>query len=316
MGLIVFYILGGQYQTLTTNQEASFDQTSNKQNLTDTQYRIEPHELSVGGPTKDGIPAIDTPQFIPISQSSFPESHTVIGVYTQGIAKAYPYGILNWHEIINDRIGDLPISVTLCPLCDTNPVFIRKVMGQETTFGVSGKLYQSCLIMYDRTTNSLWSQVWGLGINGQANNLQLKRIPAVKTTLGQWKAKHPDSLILSTETGYKRSYSSYPYGDYNKARYLVFPVRHLKSLIGHPKATESYIYIHDKNKPINYFSGYSYTIKHETLKEKKEIIFQLNGKKYRATWDDGLGTVKIYLGSREIPSSTAYSFVYPSYFLH
>ena len=92
--------------------------------------RISLNELKAGGPPKDGIPSIDNPQFENYSQTPFDDDELVIGVYYNGEARAYPYSILNWHEIVNDKIRDLPIAVTLCPLCDTNPVFIREVNGE------------------------------------------------------------------------------------------------------------------------------------------------------------------------------------------
>lgn len=122
-----------------------------------------------------------------------------------GEAKAYPLGIMNWHEIVNDRVGGVNLNVSYCPLCDTIVAFERG----NTTYGVSGKLYQSCLVMYDREDDTLYSQPWALGVVGSQVNHSLARVPAVKTTLGKWLAKHPDTKILSTETGYQRDYLRY-----------------------------------------------------------------------------------------------------------
>lgn len=135
--------------------------------LNTTQARISLDDLLPGGPPKDGIPALENLVFDSISQTTFKDDEKVLGVVINGEAKAYPYGILNWHEIVNDMVGGVPVSVTYCPLCDTGIVFDRKVAGQETTFGVSGKLFQSCLVMYDRLTSTLWSQPWGIGVSGR-----------------------------------------------------------------------------------------------------------------------------------------------------
>ncbi|MEM9246720.1 MAG: DUF3179 domain-containing (seleno)protein, partial [Cyanobacteria bacterium P01_F01_bin.153] len=118
--------------------------------------RISLDELLNGGPPKDGIPSIDQPKFDTAKTTPFESTDTVIGVVINGKAKAYPLKILNWHEIVNDTVGGTNITVSYCPLCDTIVAFNRS----ETTFGVSGKLYQSCLVMFDRTDNSLYAQPW------------------------------------------------------------------------------------------------------------------------------------------------------------
>ncbi len=277
--------------------------------------RISPELLLSGGPPKDGIPALDNPAFDNIEQTPFSDKELVVGVYLNDEARAYPYGILNWHEIVNDRIGDTPISVTLCPLCDTTPVFIRKVNGQETTFGVSGKLFQSCLVMYDRLTDSLWSQPWGMGIMGPQTNEDLTRIPAVKTTLGAWKKQYPETKVLSLETGYNRDYFRSPYGSYATDETLIFPIRNQESRSGHPKNIESYIWrADDSQHPKNTFFGDSQHVLHTEAKEKGEIKFIFQGQETFARWDDELQTVRFFQNEEEIPSSTAFAFVYPAFF--
>ena len=278
--------------------------------------RISSDLLLPGGPPKDGIPAIDQPKFVTGSESSFADDETVIGVYYQNIAKAYPYKILNWHEIVNDTIGDLPITVTLCPLCDTTPVFIRKVNGNITTFGVSGKLFQSCLVMYDRLSDSLWYQPWGIGVAGKFNNNVLERIPAYKTTLGKWKKLHPDTLVLTSDTGHERDYNRNPYGSYLTNDIVIFPVRNQELLIGHPKKIFSYIMVPDDKTSKNHFSGLSAQVSHDELKliGKKEI--QFGNRKVIAKWDQNLENVRFFEQDEitEIPSSTAFGFLYPAIF--
>ncbi|MDD9867824.1 MAG: DUF3179 domain-containing protein [Candidatus Campbellbacteria bacterium] len=198
-------------------------------NITETEGRIDRRSLLSGGPPKDGIPSMDSPQFDNKDTTPFGDDELIIGVFHNGEAKAYPYGILNWHEIVNDTIGGLPIAVSYCPLCETNSVFIRMIDGEETTFGVSGKLYHSCLVMYDRKTDSLWVQPWGIGALGEKTNDVLERIPAYRTELGKWVEKYPDTKILSTKTGHRRNYSSYPYGTYYTNDLLIFPVRNQES---------------------------------------------------------------------------------------
>ncbi len=277
--------------------------------------RVDVAELRSGGPGKDGIPSIDNPKFVSIDATEFPDEEIIIGVYQNGEARAYPYGILNWHEIVNDKIGDTPISVTLCPLCDTNPVFIRKVNGVETTFGVSGKLYQSCLVMYDRLTDTLWSQPWGVGVLGPETNDFLERIPSVKTTLGQWKKMHPKTKVLSTDTGYRRGYFRYPYGTYYTDDRLIFPVRNQETREVHPKEIMAYYWIADGQTPVDYFSGPWAAVSLAEVQEKEEVILPFGEAKIKAIWDTDLETVRFLSAEDELlGGSTAFGFVIPAFF--
>ena len=180
-----------------------------------------------GGPPKDGIPSIDNPVFTDIQGSQFmSDSDTVIGLEIDGEAKAYPIFILVWHEIVNDRVGDTPVSVTYCPLCYTNQVFERIINNQEVEFGTSGKLYNSNLLMYDRLTESYWSQALGKAVKGELSGYQLNLIPFDVITWGDWKKLHPETLVLTTDTGHIRSYATDPYGNYYTEPRIMFPVEH------------------------------------------------------------------------------------------
>ena len=180
-----------------------------------------------GGPPKDGIPSIDNPVFVGVDESRFmSDSDTVVGVEMHGETKAYPLFILVWHEIVNDRIGDVPVSVTYCPLCYTSQVFERVIDGQEVEFGTSGKLYNSNLLMYDRFTESYWSQALGLAVTGELTGHRLDLIPFDIITWGDWKTLHPDTLVLTTDTGHIRSHATDPYGSYYTEPRIMFPVEH------------------------------------------------------------------------------------------
>ena len=192
-------------------------------------------KIKGGGPPKDGIPSIDNPVFAPVSESQFmSDSDTVIGLEINGDAKAYPLFILVWHEIVNDTVGEIPVSVTYCPLCYTNQVFERIVNGEVVEFGTSGKLYNSNLLMYDRLTESYWSQALGLAVKGELTGTQLNLIPFDVITWGDWKTLHPDTLVLTTETGHLRSYTTDPYGNYYTEPRIMFPVEYSDDRI-HPK---------------------------------------------------------------------------------
>ncbi len=180
--------------------------------------------LLSGGVGKDGIPAIDNPEFEPIAVSSI--SSSTLGVYVEnnGDERFYPYNILVWHEIVNDEIGGKKVAVTFCPLCGSAVVFDPTVNGKTLMFGVSGLLHESNLVMYDRQTESFWSQSTGESIVGEHLGIKLNLVAFKLITLEQAKRKHPNTQIMTTNTGYSRNYSSTPYGNYNENEELFFPV--------------------------------------------------------------------------------------------
>lgn len=184
-------------------------------------------QIVSGGPPPDGIPSIDDPKFVNPNQANFlSDSDMVIGLNHNGIARAYPLLILVWHEIVNDVVGGTPVAVTYCPLCFTTQAFVREIDGRVVEFGTSGKLYNSNLVMYDRWTKSLWSQAWGVAIEGNLSGYRLKRIAIDVMPWGTWKALYPSTLVLSEETGYSRPYGTDPYGTYYTTPGLYFPVNH------------------------------------------------------------------------------------------
>ena len=174
---------------------------------------------------KDGIPSIDNPKFVSAEKADFILDHElVIGVNLNGVIKAYPLFILNWHEIVNDFFSETPVAITYCPLCFTNQVFERTINGQTTEIGVSGKLYNSNLVMYDRLTESYWSQALGLAIKGELTGTQLKRLPFDVLMWKDWRTLYPETEILTTDTGHQRPYGSNPYADYFKDPRILFPI--------------------------------------------------------------------------------------------
>ncbi|MEO0352437.1 MAG: DUF3179 domain-containing protein [Cyanobacteria bacterium P01_A01_bin.15] len=283
-----------------------------KQNISPGEYtRIELEQLFNGGPPKDGIPSIDAPEFDTAESTPFATDDIVIGMVVNGEAKAYPYNVLNWHEIVNDQIGGVNVTVSYCPLCDTIVAFDRG----DTTFGVSGKLYQSCLVMYDRADDTLYAQPWGTGIVGPNVNQQVDMLPTVKTTLGQWLEQYPDSQILSTRTGYDRNYEGYPYGTYYTDERIVFDVRNQDQRELHPKAIVSYVWEPDGQIPHNRFSGDSLQFVHAELQQQGSQEAELAGRTVRARWDESFETVIVEeLDGTVIPSSTAFAFVYPAFY--
>lgn len=192
-------------------------------------------EIKNGGPPPDGIPSIDNPKFVPASQAQFvSDNDLVIGLRLNGQTKAYPFFILVWHEIVNDKLGDTPVAITYCPLCFTTQVFERRLNGTEVQFGTSGKLYNSNLVMYDRVTGSYWSQALGQSIKGPLSGDELKKIPFDVARWSDWKSLYPDTVVLTTDTGYQRAYGSDPYGDYYTSNDIIFPVAYKDDRM-HPK---------------------------------------------------------------------------------
>jgi len=169
-------------------------------------------EVVSGGPGKDGIPSIDDPAFGDAAAGDewLDDEDVVFGVVRGDVVRAYPQRILVWHEIVNDELDGVPVSVTYCPLTGTAMGFFRG----KTTFGVSGRLVNNNLVMYDRETDSRWPQMLATAISGAFRGDSLQEFPVVWTTWGKWKAAHPETRVLTRETGHLRDYGRDPYGDY------------------------------------------------------------------------------------------------------
>lgn len=182
------------------------------------------NQIRSGGPPKDGIPALSNPKFLQANEVAYLDpSDRVIGVTIDSKARAYPIRVLNLHEIVNDKIGEVPFIVTYCPLCDSAAVFDRRTPIGEREFGVSGLLYNSNILMYDRggQPESLWSQVLGAGVSGPAAGLKLRALPMELTTWRDWKASHPETQVLAG------NYQQNPYAAYFNTPKLMFPARPL-----------------------------------------------------------------------------------------
>ena len=198
-----------------------------------TDWLINLADLFRGAP-KDAIVAIDNPEFFRVSDFVRPDStfninnylvdsSLVIGININGEYKAYPHSVLNWHEIVNDYVGGEPISVMYCPLTGTASAWSRKVDGQETTFGVSGLLYNNNLIAFDRLTNSNWHQMSEKCINGTEISTLPQTYPIVETRWDTWKQMYPTTLVLSDNTPQSHNCGVFPYGTYQTNPRIPFP---------------------------------------------------------------------------------------------
>ncbi|MFZ0554258.1 MAG: DUF3179 domain-containing protein [Nitrososphaeraceae archaeon] len=192
-------------------------------------------QIVSGGPPPDGIPSIDNPKFTSVKEADkiLEDSELVVGLNVNGDIRAYPLQILVWHEIVNDNVGGVPVAVTYCPLCFTNQVFNRTLEdGNMIEFGTSGKLYNSNLVMYDRVSNSLWSQALAQGIVGKYAGVNLQRMPFDVANWKEWKELYPESKVLSRDTGSSRPYGADPYGDYYTNSEVLFPISNTDNRLG------------------------------------------------------------------------------------
>ena len=197
---------------------------------TDFSRAVVPLESIVsGGPPRDGIRAVDEPRFDPVSQPRLEllASDPVIAFVHKGRARAYPLAILARHEIVNDTLGDLPVAVTYCPLCNAAIVF-RRVLpdGRVSTFGTTGRLRNSDLVMYDRATETFWQQFTGRGLIGRFAGAHLERLPARIMSFARFRTAHPDGVVLAPPYPWF-DYERPPYAGYDQSDRPWFPVRRL-----------------------------------------------------------------------------------------
>ncbi len=243
-------------------------------------------EILSGGPPKDGIPSIDHPKFISTKEADKYLKDTEPGLaFSRGrIQRFYPYQILVWHEIVNDIVEGQRILVTYCPLCLSGFVFDPVVRGERVEFGTSGKLWKSNLVMYDRKTDSLWSQILGEAIVGEMTGTKLKLLESDLLRYGDWKKKNLDGEVLSRDTGATRFYGSNPYGDYFK------PTDFAKQLAGsrdNRLPPDAFIFgILINNKPKAYFV--------EAIKQKGEVEDEFQGVKILLLHEKDLDIVRVF----------------------
>jgi hypothetical protein len=248
-----------------------------------TKYLVNPDKIQGGGPPKDGIPSIDNPTFVSVEDADkWIQGNELVLVLTyKGIERVYPLQILVWHEIVNDEIGGDPLLITYCPLCGSGIAYERKINGEEVEFGTSGKLYNSNLVMYDRLTDSYWTQIDGLAIIGELTGSRLTPISIDTVSWRDWKDAHPNSEVLSKDTGFDREYGHDPYGNYYEDSFLFFPVENTDDRI-HAKTVVFGIEINGE------FKAY----REEDLIEKGVIEDIVGGTKLKIERDPS-GIVKI-----------------------
>lgn len=192
-----------------------------------SRHTIAYDEIFSGGPPKDGIPAVDNPQFVSTvgADTWLGELEPVAVFQENGDVRVYPFQILTWHEIVNDVVGGRPVAVTFCPLCNTAIIFDATVNGRQLDFGTTGRLRYSNLLMYDRQTESWWQQASGEAVIGELAGERLTFLPATIVSWAEARAEYPEAQVLSRETGFRRDYGRNPYAGYDNINSSPFLFR-------------------------------------------------------------------------------------------
>jgi len=239
-------------------------------------------EFQSGGPGKDGIPALDRPRFVRVAEVGFLRPREPVIVLTlAGRARAYPLQILTWHEIVNDVVAGVPVAVTFCPLCNTAIAFDRRVEGRTLTFGTTGNLRNSDLVMYDRQTESWWQQFGGQGVVGRYAGVRLRALPARIVAWRTFRAEHPDGVVLSRDTGYSRPYGANPYAGYDDVSSPpFFPAAHGDDSRLLPK--ERVVFLDRGNSAV--------AIPFSTLAQKRRVEVTLAGHRFEVRWQGGVSS--------------------------
>jgi len=190
--------------------------------------RIRLDQIDWGGVKVNGIPPLEQPKSIPAGEARYlKDKHVVFGVVINGEARAYPRRILAWHELALDTLGGVPLTLVYCTLCGSVIPYDSDVAGRDLTFGTSGLLYRSNKLMFDAETNSLWSSLYGRPVVGPLTDfdVELKKLPVVTTSWGEWKRRHPETTVLALDTGFDRDYrEGAAYRDYLRSDELRFAV--------------------------------------------------------------------------------------------
>lgn len=245
-----------------------------------------------GGPPPDGIPPLDNPTFEDVSSADewLEDVEPVISFQIEDDARAYPLQIMTWHEIVNDRVGDNPVVVTFCPLCNTALAFERpEIDGEVLTFGTSGNLRNSDLVMYDRQTESWWQQFSGEAIVGDLTGTQLKFLPVAINSWADFKEKYPGGKVLSIDTGFNRSYGTNPYVGYDDVNASPFLFR--GEIDGQLRPMERVVGVLGEDG-----AAHGYQLSY--LQENRVINDQLGGRPITIFWKTGTASA---LDSRSIP---------------
>jgi len=256
-------------------------------------------EFQSGGPPKDGIPAIDDPHFTRAENVDWLEGREPVIAVTVGVeTRGYPIQILTWHEIANDRIGGVPVAVTFCPLCNTAIVFDRRLEGDVLSFGTTGKLRESDLVMYDRKTESWWQQFSGEALVGTLAGKKLRQLSARIVSWEEFRKDHPTGLVLDRETGFVREYGVNPYAGYDSVDSPpIFATRNADDDRLPPKERVAYVEV----------AGDAFAVPFSSLAEKRTIVVETNEGELVVRWQPGVASALDEItiaGGRDVGAAT------------
>jgi hypothetical protein len=239
-------------------------------------------EFMSGGPGKDGIPAVDDPKFAAVDDADFlDDREPVIELVVEGDARAYPIQILIWHEIVNDVVGDVPVAVTFCPLCNTAIAFDRRVDDETLDFGTTGNLRNSDLVMYDRQTESWWQQFGGEALVGELTGTKLEQLPSRILAWADFRREHPAGKVLSRDTGFSRPYGQNPYVGYDSVDSSpLFPTKNADDERLPPMERVVFIERGDEAAVVPF----------STLREKKVVRVEVGGSRLIVRWRPGVAS--------------------------
>lgn len=295
--LAVGAIIGFSWINTDTDSEVNSGNVSTTQESLYKSYSFEElnSEIMSGGVGKDDIPSIDDPKFSSADEVEMDDGEIVFGVEKNGKVRAYPQRILVSHEIVNDDFSGKKVTVSYCPLT-------ASAMGHKSgvEMGVSGDLLNSNLVMYDRDTESYWPQIMSTAINGEKQGESLDEFRVVWTTWGEWKDKHPDTEVLTEETGHLRNYDSDPYGDYNPRSGYYDSQNVMFSLMAENNSR------HPKEMVLGYRnSDGAAAFEYDQLREEKVIDSEIGGKSYVMVYEEVLDTGRLYSNPEKVEVSVS-----------
>lgn len=317
---------------------------------TDSQWLIPEDQIFVGA-GRDAIPSIDEPTFKTVDEiDNLSDGDLVIGLKIGDQVRAYPHRILNYHEIVNDFIGDKAVAVTFCPLTGSALAWNREINGETTEFGVSGLIHKNNLIAYDRKTNSYWSQMLEQSVSGELIGSRPERIHLIEMNWEAWKTIYPDSEVLTGETGFQRNYSTPPYGN-NYAgddNNIIFPIHREDDRLNRKDLGHGVLYNQDLHVfPMKEFpdstivinrniagqnlviignSSHNFITSYSAVTADGELLkFSVTDRELPALFEDKEGNIWNYFGEaiegprtgqklQKIPSYNAYWFAWADFF--
>jgi len=259
------------------------------------QWLVPKSKVIDAGPGKDGIPALEIPEKVLASEIDYlDENDLVIGIKMDGGFFAYPHKILDWHEIINDKVNTNQFSINYCPLTGSGTAWNMLLTKEFSSFGVSGLLYNSNLIPYDRRSGSLWSQMLMKCINGEKIGEEPDLHPIIETTWSTWKKMYPQSKVVSLNTKFNRPYNIYPYiepltgSDYRTDPFLIFPVDVIDERL-HRKERILGITINDMGKAyrFNSFEG-DISVIHDQIQGENFVVAGSNDLNFMVAFETHL----------------------------